>query len=272
MIIKRVLVVIFLLAIVRLHSQEISEAKKDSLRKILYQHTNEDSPGLALGIVKDGQVVYENYLGLANLEHKINIDQNTRFSIASNAKQFTALCILKLMEAGKVDLEDDIRKYLPDLYKSIPDRITIAQLINHTSGTRDYGELWGLQGRTWYEEFLNNKDVIALLKGQTALNFKPGTDHLYSNTNYILLAEIVKKVSGQKFSTFAKALFEALGMPGSSFQTNYMDIIPFLARPYAKWNTWKEYPSISGLHADGALFTTLRDQLQWEQIVQNNNG
>ena len=272
MIIQRVLLIILLFPTVKMFSQAISEAKQKALTQTLYQHSDQDSPGIAVGIIKDGQIIYEHYLGYANLEHKVKIDKNTRFNIASNAKQFTALCALQLAEEGKLNLEDDIRKYLPYLYEDIEDKITISNLIAHTSGVRDIYGLWALKGQTWWKLFLDNSDAIDLLKPQTTLNFKPGTDYLYSNSNYILLAEIIKTVSGEDFSDFTKMMFEKLEMPNTHFLDNYMTVIPNKARPYGNWNGWLEYPYITEIHGDGALFTSLPDQLKWEQIIQNNTG
>jgi CubicO group peptidase (beta-lactamase class C family) len=266
---QKILLAIFLLSSVNLFAQ--SKFDNEAVDKILYQHANDNIPGMAVGIVKDGEILYENYLGYANLEHEIKIDEETSFNIASDAKQFTALCILKLMDQGKLNLNDDIRKYLPGLYNNIQEEITISNLISHTSGIRDYGYLIGLTGKTTWKQFIDNDDVIALLADQKSLNFKPGTEYLYSNSNYILLTEIVKTVSGQEFNVFAKEMFEELGMPNTNFQANYMAIIPHKARPYSNWNGWCEEPNVGDVHGDGALFTTLQDQLKWEQIVQLNN-
>ena len=269
---QKVLLALFLVFTINLFSQSKREFHSEAITKILYQHSSDDSPGMAVGIVKNGNIVYEYYLGYANLEHKIEIDKDTRFNIASNAKQFTALCILKLIEQGKINLKDDFRKYLPDLYKNVQDKITVSNLLTHTSGIRDVYDLWALKGKSWWKLFIDNDDAIDLLKSQTALNFKPGTEYLYSNSNYILLAEIVKKVTDQGFSEFAKTMFEELEMPSTNFLTNYMAVVPNKARPYGNWNGWREYPSITETHGDGALFTTLKDQLKWEQIIQRNDG
>ena len=264
--------VLFLFFASNLYSQSNLEIDREAITKVLYQHANDDSPGLAVGMVKDGQIVFEHYMGYANLEHQIKVNQDTRFNIASNAKQFTALCILKLIDLGKVNLEDDIRKFLPELYPKVQEKITVSQLITHTSGVRDVHALWSLKGQTWWKLFLDNGDAMNLLRAQTDLNFKPGTQHLYSNSNYILLTEIVKIASGQDFDEFALSMFEELDMPNTGFLTNYMAVIPHKARPYGNWNGWREYPSITEIHGDGGLFTTLKDQLKWEQIIQLNDG
>ncbi|MEM9984855.1 MAG: serine hydrolase domain-containing protein [Bacteroidota bacterium] len=269
---QQVLLALLLLYSSTLFSQKNLSLSSEAITNILYQHASDDSPGIALGIVKDGKVVYEQYLGYANLEYEIAIDPATHFNIASNAKQFTALCVLTLAEKGKLSLEDDFRTYLPGFYPSIEDRISLANLIAHTSGIRDISYLWGLQGKSWWKLFVDNDDAIELLRAQRDLNFRPGTDYLYSNSNYILLAEIVRVVTGQEFSDYAKVLFEELDMPSTHFRTNYGAIIPSKARPYGNWGGWQEEPSITETHGDGGLFTTLADQLKWEQIIQLNDG
>ncbi|MEN0003173.1 MAG: serine hydrolase domain-containing protein [Bacteroidota bacterium] len=269
---QNVLLVLFFLFTINLFPQSTSEIDSEAITKILYQYADDEEPGMAVGVVKDGKIVYEYYMGYADLTHQVKVFEGTRFNIASNAKQFTALCVLKLAQEGKIKLDDDIRKYFPELYKNIEDKITISNLITHTSGIRDYCDLMALTGKTWWKQFIDNGDAIELLEGQQTLNFRVGTEYLYSNSNYILLAELVKKVADQDFNDFAIALFEALDMPSTGFFTHYGAIIPNRARPYGNWGVWREEPTITEVHGDGALFTTLRDQLQWEQIVQANNG
>lgn len=269
---KQILAIIIFLFTINAQSQDFATEYNDKLDTQIEKYVEGISPGMAVGIVKNSEIVYQKYIGYSNLENQTEINENTSFNIASNAKQFTALCILKLIEQGKLKLEDDIRKYLPDFYKNIEHEITISNLLTHTSGIRDYCDLIALQGKTWWKLFIDNDDAIELLKSQTDLNFQPGTEHLYSNSNYILLTEIIKKITGQSFSTYAKSIFTELEMPNTGFLTNYMAIIPNKARPYSNWGSWREYPSITEVHGDGALFTTLIDQLKWEQIVQNNDG
>ncbi|MGD1844295.1 MAG: serine hydrolase domain-containing protein [Salibacteraceae bacterium] len=253
-------------------AQKFDEKLTEQLDQQLARYVEEGDPGLAVGVIQNGQTVYQRYLGYADLNHGIKIDAQTRFNIASNAKQFTALCILQLNEQGKLQLDDDIRKYLPDLYPNIEQPITISQLLNHTSGIRDVYDLWALTGKTWWKSFVDNDDAIALISAQQELNFPPGTARIYSNSNYILLTAIVKKIIGEAFEEVSNALFAQLDMPSTGFQTDYMAVVPHKARPYGNWGTWKEFPSITETHGDGALFTTLEDQLQWEKILQQNDG
>lgn len=269
---KQIVIILFSLFVIDVHSQSFSAEYNDKLNNQIEKYIEGVSPGMAVGIVKNGEIVYQKYTGYSNLENQTEINEYTRFNIASNAKQFTALCILKLIEQGKLNLEDDIRKYLPYLYKNIDYEITISNLLTHTSGIRDYCDLMALQGKTWWKLFIDNNDALELLKSQVDLNFQPGTEYLYSNSNYILLTEIIKKITNQDFSTYAKSLFAELEMSNTSFLTNYMSVIPNKARPYGNWGSWREYPSITEVHGDGALFTTLIDQLKWEQIIQENTG
>lgn len=249
-------------------AQSINVAKIDQL---LESKIKAGAPGLALGVVQNGSIVYEHYLGLANLQHQIAVDAQTRFNLASVAKQFTALCVLKLVLENKLSLEADIRQYLPQMYPQLKTAIPLKTLLNHSSGIRDFYDLLSISGKPWWrQEGLDNEDALALLMKQKDLNFPPDTDHLYSNSNYTLLAEIVAKVSGMPFPKFAKQLFTNLGMPNTQFCTNYMQVIPFQALPYNDWGdgSWQQYPMITNLYADGFLYTTLKDQLVFEQAIQ----
>ncbi len=229
-------------------------------------------PGLAVGIVKNGEVIYERYAGYSNLEHQIPADSDARFNIASNAKQYTAFMILYLEELGKLKITDDFRKYLPEFLPEIKSPITIGHLLNHTSGIRDFYDLLSLQGDPWWKKVgFDNKDAMEILKKQRDLNFTPGSDYLYSNSNYILLTEVVNTVLEQSFPDAMATLFDSVGMTNTRFQTNYMAVIPNKALPYSDWGdgVWKLYPMITNLHGDGFLFTTLGDQLNWEKEIHN---
>ncbi|MEO1652613.1 MAG: serine hydrolase domain-containing protein, partial [Bacteroidota bacterium] len=279
MIRQKILVTIFLLVTsAQVYSQSISPAKQEALRQILYQYTDDESPGLAVGIVQDGKVVYENYVGYANLSHQVKIDQKSRFNIASTAKQFTALMILQLSEEGKLSLEDDIRKYIPALYPKVKEEIKIRHLINHSSGIRDYVFLLEIQDKPfWRQVGMDNGDVIELLEKQEELVFKPGSHYLYSNSNYTILTKIIEKISGEKFNDYSDAFFRELGMNETSFVKRYMGVIPHRVDPYSDWGSgeWFQDITVTKFNGDGFLYTTLPDQLKYEQAVQqapqNNN-
>lgn len=244
----------------------------DAITKILHQYIGDDTPGMAVGIIKDGQIIYENYMGYANLEHKIKINERTRSNIASTAKQFTALMILQLSKNGKLSLEDDIRQYLPSLYPKVKEEIKIRHLINHTSGIRDYVFIMEMMNKaTWRQVGIGNKDVIELLEKQEELTNTPGSEYSYSNSGYTILAKIIEEVSGKKFNAYSKAFFEELGMKETSFVKRYMGVIPNRADSYSDWGNglWLSTPAVTKVNGDGFLFTTLKDQLIYEQAVQN---
>jgi CubicO group peptidase (beta-lactamase class C family) len=247
-----------------------NEVKK--IDSIVNSKLAENDPGIAVGIIKDGIIVYEKYLGLANLQHQVKFDKKTRSNIASTAKQFTALMILDLSLNDKLSLEDDIRKYLPKLYENITDKIKVRHLLNHTSGIRDYVELLDLEGDVWWRRFgYDNNDVLELLENQEDLGFKPGSKYSYSNSNYNVLTKIIEKVTDETFNDYSKKFFENLGMNGTSFVERYMKVIPNRANPYSDWGRgeWWELPTVTKTNGEGFLFTTLKDQLTYEMALQN---
>ncbi len=186
--------------------------------KVFERWDKRDSPGCALGVYREGQVIYKRGYGMANLDHDVPITPSTVFNIASVSKQFTAAAITLLAQQGKLSLDDEVRKYIPEL----PDfgtPITLRHLIHHTSGLRDPAPLLDLAGWRIGLDHITEADVLGLLSRQRELNVRPGERYEYSNTNYILLAQIVTRVSGQSFREFTHAhIFEPLGMKNTFFR------------------------------------------------------
>ncbi len=263
---------VLLFAASTLPAQQLAPALVERLDARLNQSVEGMAPGLAVGVVRDGQVIFERYLGYANLEHEVPIDAHSRFNIASNAKQFTALMVLQQMQAGQLQLEQDIRVLLPDYFTELDTPITVKDLLSHRSGVRDVYDLWALQGHTWWRLFVDNEDALELLQAQQELNFTPNSDTRYSNSNYLLLTALLEAVSDDSFASLAAGTFAQLGMQESAFQTHYMAVVPHKARPYGSWNGWREYPQVTALYGDGGLFTTLPDQLRWEQLLQQDQA
>jgi len=261
----------FLLVVMLFSLSAFSQTQNLALDAIVNSKIEAEDPALFVGVVKDGAVIYTSIRGLVSLQHKVEANEDSRSNIASTAKQFTALMILDLFLKEKLSLEDDIRKYLPDLYPKVKEAIKIRHLINHTSGIRDYCDLMGIQQNAWWRrEGLDNDDVIKLLAKQEDLAFAPGTDNEYSNSGYNLLAEIVELVTEEDFHTYSKRFFQDLGMTQTSFLEDYMYVIPNQAIPYSDWGdgVWQQYPTMTSTYGEGFLFTTLNDQLRYEQLLQ----
>lgn len=265
---KIIITLLTLLISISLHAQE----QVKQIDSIVNSKLSSDAPGLFVGVVKDGKIIYEGYKGLASLQHNVKADANSRSNIASTAKQFTALMTLNLALKQKLSLEDDIRKHLPKLYPNVKDKIKIRHLLNHTSGVRDFYDLMSIQQEPWWtREGLDNDDAIELLEKQEDLAFKPGSRYMYSNSGYTILTSIIEVASGEDFHEYSGKFFKNLGMNNTTFLKNYMYVIPNQALPYSDWGNgvWQQYPMITNLYGDGFLFTTLKDQLVFEKAIQN---
>ncbi len=189
----------------------MSEASAaERLEQVLAPFTA-DKPGLAALVTVAGEVVFERYLGGADLEHGVPVTAATRFHVASVSKQFTAFAALLEANAGRLDLEADIHAYLPEL-ADYGATVTVADLAHHTGGLRDQWELMTLSG-TPIDGLIKHGAILAMAARQKGLNFPPGTDYRYSNTGYSLLAEIVRRTSGKPFARYLEeAVFAPLGM------------------------------------------------------------
>lgn len=252
-------------------AQPLSYAERSRIEAVFEDVGSEDEPGIAVAVVRGGELVFEKTVGLANLDHDVPITADTAFNNASVAKQFTALMVLELAERGRIDLDADFRTYLPGAMPDVEETITVANLLTHTSGIRDVYDLWGLQGLTWYNEPFGNDEALELLNRQTGLNFTPGSDDLYSNSNYILLAEIVAAVEGDSFQKVSRQFFRGRGMENTQWRRRRGAVIDRAARSYGRYDGWLEDPALVQMQGDGFLYTTLRDQVLWEAQVQGQD-
>lgn len=209
-------------------NKNLISPKADS---ILSEWDSPLKPGVSVAVVYNGEVLYKRAVGMANLEYDIPNTPSTIFNIASVSKQFTAFSILLLQEKGKLSLDDNIKKYLPE----IPDfgyPITLRHLITHTSGLRDQSHLLWLKGLR-PDDVITNEHILSLISKQQELNFIPGEEYLYCNTGFTLLAEVVARVSGQTFAEFTyDQIFFPLQMLSSSFYDDHGKIIKNSAYSY----------------------------------------
>lgn len=237
----------------------------DQIDELFQPWNTTTSPGCALGIVQDGVLVYRRGYGMANLELAVPITPTSVFYLASMSKQFAAMTIALLHEAGQLTLGDDVRTYVPE----VPDygvRITIEHLIRHTSGLRDYLELGLLAGKQ-LEDVWSETDFLRRVGRQKALNFAPGTQYLYCNTGYVLLSLIVKRVTGQSLRAFAhEQIFAPLGMAHTVFKEHHQQLIPQRASGYSidpAGGFRNEYHNLQ-VAGDGGLYSSVEDLARWD--------
>jgi CubicO group peptidase (beta-lactamase class C family) len=227
------------------------------------------SPGCALAVARDGELVYSRGYGYANLDYDIPITPQTVFDIASVTKQFNAASLSMLAREGKLSLDDDVRKWLPEL-PEYEWPITLRQMIHHTSGLRDYLNLFPLAGRDDYHP-ISHAQILAMLARQHALNFPPGDRYAYSNTAYMLLAQILERAGGQSLGEIARErIFEPLQMEGSFMYDNFEKIIPRRATGYDRDDDGR----VRVVHnynfdvaGDGQMYSTVEDLLRWDDYL-----
>lgn len=230
---------------------------------ILKEWDTPNSPGASVAVIDRGKIVFAKGYGAANLEYGIPITPETIFHVASVSKQFTAMAVVLLESDGKLSINDDIRKYLPEL----PDygyKITIRNLLNHTSGIRDQWQTLGLAGWS-LEDVITQDQILRLLFRQKELNFPPGTRFLYSNGGFTLLAEIVTRVSGKAFPQFCtERIFGPLGMTRTHFHQDLTQLVPGRAYSYSKDdNVYAAEPLNYANVGATSLFTTASDLAKW---------
>jgi len=205
-------------------NQSISDSIKNKIDSLFKQWDSPNTPGGAVGIIRNDSLIYARGYGMADLEQKIPITPQSIFYMCSLTKQFTGYSIALLVGQGKIKPDDDIHVYLPWM-PGFGEKITVSNLLHHTSGIRDDISLAAIAGLS-LDGMLTQDAALQLLKKQRALNFEPGEKFSYSNSNYILLAEIVKKVSGQTFRAFVdSAIFKPLSMTDSRVIDDNQEIV-----------------------------------------------
>jgi len=252
-----------------LKAQNTASEIEPQIDKLFSFWNSINSQGASVAVMKDGEIVFSKGYGAANLEYDIPNTPSTVFHVASVSKQFTAYAILLLAEEGKLSLDDDIRKYIPE----VPDfghRITLRHLASHTSGMRDQWNLLAMAG--WRLDDVITKDhVLTLVSRQKELNFLPGEEFYYCNTGFTLLAEVVARISDMSFAEFThKHIFEPLGMKHTLFYDDHEKIVKNRAYSYYP-DPVKMKKSVLSYANVGAtsLFTTAEDLCRWAMHLNN---
>lgn len=249
-----------------------ADDKTKEVDKLFAPWDKTTTPGAALAIIKDGEIIYKRGYGMAKLEDDLVMTPSKVFDIGSVSKQFTAACVAMLALEGKLSLDDNVRKYIPEL-PSYERPITIRHLIHHTSGLRDYNALLSLAGFRPDSDCPNVEEALEIICRQKRLNHPPGEEYSYTNTGYFLLGQIVERITGKTLNQFAKErIFEPLGMKNTLFQDNHNQIIKNRASGYSPegdgfrldMSDWDEV-------GDGNVYTTVEDLYLWDQAFYNYN-
>jgi CubicO group peptidase (beta-lactamase class C family) len=246
--------------------QAAGESPSSKVDKLFAQWDKPDSAGCAIGVVKDRKLIYAHGYGMADLEHNVPITPRSAFDIASMSKQFTAMAILLLVQQGKISLDDDVRKYVPE----VPDygvTIAVRHLLYHTSGLRNHFLLNQLSGWRW-GDLETRADALDTVARQKELNFKPGEEHSYTNTGYFLLGEIVQRVSGLSLRDFAdRNIFKPLGMSDTQIHDDVALIIKNRAWGYGagKDGAWVNNITRFEETGDSNMYTSIEDLARWDQ-------
>jgi len=231
--------------------------------QLFYAYNEEGVPGGVVGVIKYGEVIFSKAYGLANLSHDIPYEVNTPTNIGSVSKQFTAMAILLLEQQGKLSLDDDVRKHIPEL-PDLGQVVTLHNMLNHTNGFREVYNLMPMTG--WKgEDMLRREEIIELLKRQEELQAAPGEEYNYNNSAFILLAEIVERISGQSFPEYMEEhVFAPLGMSSSLVRANPSVIIPGASQGYVLDSLgYHEAGDLYAAYGAGGIYTTVEDFSKW---------
>src|SRR5713226_1636938 len=245
-----------------------AERPSEQVDKLFEKMDRTISPGCAVAAMRDGKILYQRGYSMADLDHNVPITTDTVFHVASMSKQFTAAAIVMLAQERKLSLDDEVRKYVPEL----PDfgaPVTLRQLVHHTSGLRDQWSLLGLAGWRYSLDLITDDDVMSVMTRQKDLNFKPGEKFVYCNTGYTLMGLIVKRVSEMSLREFTtKNIFEPLGMKHSHFRDDHAEIVKHNALGYGQEDKNKPFRlSVTNFDTVGAtsLHTTVEDLQLWDE-------
>ncbi len=263
---QRILIAwLFLIPAWPLAQSTIPAETRQKLDAVFSEYDRTNSPGCALGVIRDGNLVYQRGYGMANLEWGIANSSDTVFRIGSTSKQFAAAAIVFLAKQGKLSFDDEIQRFLPEIPRySSP--VTIRHMLHHTSGLRDYLVLAMLSGLR-SDDYYTDAEVLEMLSRQREPNFPAGEEYLYSNSNYVLLAYIVERVSGKNLKDFAREqIFQPLGMKNSHFHNDHEHIVPRRATGYSRTaDGFRINMTRLPMIGDGGVLTSVEDLLLWDR-------
>ena len=266
---KNLFVLFLVLNYFSCHSQTSPGALDVTIDSLFREFNHLETPGYAVGVSKDGKTLFTKGYGAANLDYGIPISPQSKFSIASVSKQFTAACVALLILEDKLTLETSAAEFIPELKKYAHD-IKIKHLIYNTSGITDYHQLERAGGKSWITfNYFDVNECISTSMAVEKLQFKPGDRWDYCNVNFMLLTKIVEKVSGLSFREFAhQRLFKPLNMNDTFINNDVTEVIKNRVTPY-NYRT-KEY--VSGYKEQGIEIRSEGDYIQHHRNAPHYGG
>lgn len=227
-----------------------------------------NTPGCAIAIAQNGRTIFQHAYGMADLERDVPNSVNTVFEAGSVSKQFVAAAVLILAAHGKLSLDDDIRKWFPELH-GLGDLITVRHLLQHTSGLRDWGALAWLEGWPRGTRDLSERDVLTIMSRQRTLNHPVGEQFSYTNTGYNLAVLLVERASHESFPAFTqRELFNPIGMTHTSWRDDYARVVKGRAQAYSvHGKEWELDMPFENAYGNGGLLTTVADLLKWNDAL-----
>jgi len=244
----------------------------DHIRRLLADYDGPDRPGACLLARRAGAVVFQGCVGMADLEARVPATPESNFRLASVTKQLTATAVLLLVAEGHLATTTPLRAVFPD-FPPWADHVTIHHLLTHTSGLVDYEDLMSEND----DRQITDAGVLGLLRAQDSTYFPPGSAFRYSNSGYVLLAQTVETVSGQRFSAFLDhAVFAPLGMTGTVAHVEGETTVPHRAFGYSRldggsWGRTDQSPTSATL-GDGGVYASLRDLDRWLTVVEGRDS
>jgi CubicO group peptidase (beta-lactamase class C family) len=246
-------------------AEPIATAPEGRVDQIFALRDRDGAPGALVAVVDGGEVIYRNAYGTANLTHGVPMTVETRSNIGSTSKQFTAFALLLLEQRGALDLDDDVREYVPEL-PDFGETVTLRHLLTHTSGYREFLNALVVGGRRLDEgDFVDRAEILALIQRQPELQNTPGTEWNYNNSGYGLAALVVERVTGRPFPEWmAENVFRPMGMTETAVRASPSTLVPNSAQGYvASDDGWKDARDLGGAVGAGSIYTTLDDLARW---------
>ena len=236
------------------------EGRVDS---VFRQYASNETPGCVVGVAQRGRVLLERAYGMADLERSVALTPASILEAGSVSKQFTAAAVLLLARDGKLSLDDPVRRWVPEV-PDVVGAVTVRQMLHHMSGLRDWGSIAGIAGWPRNTRALDHRHVLQIISRMRELNFPPGTEYEYSNSNYNLLAIVTERASGESLPAFTKRrIFDPLGMTSTSWRDDAMRVVRGRALSYDKDSVWHGERAVENIYGNCCLLTTVGDLLKW---------